>query len=450
MQKFNDLYKILTWQCNEAKPSCEYCADTGRNCEYVTPSVKRVKLNSFVADARFPDWALDVALNVRHSSVVLPHKQRKQLVRYPAPRRLVYCTSRVLKVSNFELRLLHFFEHYCIPLFSMNVHKKVELVWRNEIPKLWNSSTLIRQAVYLFSALNLWPLCDLKQLAATSIVDVDQIGDCKHYTSIIDPDSNPNGGNLYVQTIEYFASCLESSIDNIGYLLRQGKAISTFKSAEILVSGILIFSFLGMHPHRIVPLISFDRSETDLLQICDGLRITYVMNIQILLHSPYNGLFLSDECMEPTVSPKYPIIENLKYRLDELPDDNCNKKVYLQAITLLETCLFRSVTLNYARPLFRWILMQDELTVLARANDRFALKILFTFACLCRICKFHLYPAVNMWQDYIEWYKQDNIGHDEKVWIDMDDMLLYKFVKEQDFDHSDMQIFRSLDPYLIE
>lgn len=461
-------------------------------------SPKSIKSSKYLAKDQFPDWAIDVALKVRNEVTVaqditfaknrtdrawLPrysidadHKEgppssKKQKIRspnevepsnsklpiikyYPPPSKL-FTTSSQLRLSAFEMRLLHFFQHYCIPLFRRNADEKLSSVWNNEIPMLWSRSKLFRMSVYLYSAMNLWPLCDLQSLVDSALIDEDRLflEISKHnnnqYGVIIDPEATPKGGNLYINTIEYFGNSLRLNIESISKITAKGGGeVPAVKSAEVLVSGILIYSFLGMHPHRVAPLVSFDNESTDLLRICDGLRVAYISNIHALLKSPYSGIFRSDECMEPTSALKYPIIENMRYRLKDEVDSEYYE-TFKTSIDLLEICMYRAVTLKYAVPLFRWILMQDVLHEIVRSKNEFGLKILFTFASLCNVCRFHLFSKANMWLDFMEWYRDFNYEkYGKGVWKNMDDFLLYRMVVEHRMGVVSAEDLGTLDPYV--
>lgn len=368
------------------------------------------------------------------------------------PKSLVFCNSSQLCVSEFELRLLHFFENHCIPSFSRNVSGKINKMWKFEVPMLWHQSKLLRMSIYLYSAMNLWPLCDLSSLASPSTSNLRVTKQGEPYHEMIDPCSIPRGGNLYIQTVKYFSECLNLTAYGLNSVINGIEELTVFKSAEILISGTMIFSFLGMHPHQLVPLVAFTNEEaadqvTDLMGICDSLRATFLGNIGKIMQSPYSGLFRTDECMEPKESLRYPIIENLRRHLQQNIFSDYHH-TFKEAIDQLELCVYRAVVLNYPVPLFRWILMQDELNRAVRQQDAFALKILFNFASLCNICRFHLFPGANMWLDYIEWYRR-NIYQwlGENSWIGLDDCLLYSMAVKKKFAAVDTCKIGNLNPF---
>lgn len=434
-------------QCNEGRPKCEYCLATDRICVYVDVSVfkKSHTKHEGPRSAKYPRNNSGSLLTLLYNSLDESngseqteslHLLSSKYLTHPKP--LVFCNSSQLCVSEFELRLLHFFENHCIPSFSRNVAGKINLMWKFEVPMLWHQSKLLRMSIFLYSAMNLWPLCDLSSLASPSTRNLKVAKQGEPYHDLIDPCTVPRGGNLYIQTVEYFSECLNLTACELNSVINETEALTVFKSAEILISGTMIFSFLGMHPHQLVPLVAFANEEavgqtTDLMGICDSLRATFLSNIGRIMQSPYSGLFRTDECMEPSEPLRYPIIQNLRRHLQQNIYSNYYH-TFEEAIDQLELCVYRAIVLNYPVPLFRWILMQDGLIRAVRQQDAFALKILFNFASLCNICRFHLFPGANMWLDYIEWYRRHIyqwLG--ETSWIGLDDSLLYSMAVNKKF-----------------
>lgn len=111
----------LTLRCDEALPTCEYCVHTNRNCVYPVPEV----VSSLLA-----------ALN---------------------------STTNQMQITRFELRLLSFFHNIYLKQHS-NDDPAQQRVWTIEVPILWQHSDLVRQSIFLLSAMILWNFCDLDEL----------------------------------------------------------------------------------------------------------------------------------------------------------------------------------------------------------------------------------------------------------------------------------------------
>lgn len=377
---------------------------------------------------------------------------------------LINSTAKQLHISNFEYRLLHYFQSFCVPLFSFNKDSRVDAVWRNEVPKLWHKSPLVRQAVFLFSSINLWPLVNLECFIENPH-DTRKLYEAKSYNEVeelnmllagqgpnFDPDSSPEDGNLYVKTTNYFMSSLRQTSEKISEhsqivgnrTVCMGDDTFT-QSAELVISGILIFAFLGIHPHRLLPLVNFDpdNEETDFLAICAGIRQTMSRAIGPLSNTPYKDLFFLDKMAKqlPTIPNCYPIIQILKNSLidwihhnhyDECisSDTALEVEVYTDCLDLFHSCLYSAVSMNYPIPLFRYIIMVDSgLQPLIRAKRPFAVKLLYYYSALCMMCRLLLFSHTSIWMDYMEWYKNHCESH-FGGWHSQDELVLYKLVHE--------------------
>lgn len=391
-----------------------------------------------------------------------------------------------LRITKFEYRLLHFFQTFCVPLFSFNVNFEVDKVWRYEVPKLWQSSDLVKQAVFLFSALNMWPLCHGENDIYVNAMDDEQLqvmfgnkgkgeiiqklflGDSLYSTRDGVEAELAREGSLFEKTTSYFMNSLSGTSQTLsesGALLnmqQQGgssfllktetKDELVFKSAELVISGILIFSFLGLHPHRLIPLIAFDEDledgspQTDLISICAGIHNTLIASSPTLLGSAFRGLFNNVErhAKLPVTHKSYPVIVKLKSSLtewiminqfDEFIDSESSEviEIFNDSINLLDICYYRSVELNYPIPLFRWLLaIDDRLRTIAKAKNQFALKLLYYYATLCVLCRFLLFKSTSIWVDFMKWYKDYNFNM-YGSWLYSDDLRLYNLVFDQKF-----------------
>ncbi|CAH2353471.1 hypothetical protein CLIB1423_11S00430 [[Candida] railenensis] len=444
--------KRLKIKCDENKPVCEYCYHTGRDCLY--PEV-------VVTGTETEDYN---------------HESARLLSFHAAT--LLNSNWQNLRISKFEYRLLHFFQTFCVPLFSFNVNFEIDKVWRYEVPKLWQSSDLVKQAVFSFSALNMWPLCSGDSDIYVNVMDDEQLmimlgnkgkseivqklflGDSSYSTR--DGADLAREGSLFEKTTSYFMNSLSNTSQTLsesGALLsmKEQGAFDTkdelvFKSAELVISGILIFSFLGLHPHKLIPLIAFDEDsedgsqQTDLISICAGIHNTLIAASPTLLGTAFRGLFNNVERYSklPTTHKSYPVIIKLKSCLtewiminqfDELIDSESSEiiEVFNDSISLLDICYFRAVESNYPIPLFRWILAIDgKLRTIVKTKNQFALKLLYYYAVLCVVCRFSLFKTTSVWIDYMKWYRDYNINV-YGSWLYSDDLNLYNLVFDQQF-----------------
>ena len=73
-------------------------------------------------------------------------------------------TTKLLQINLLELQLLKFFHEQCTQFFSFcGVDKNIEYVWSHSVPTIFSQSLLVRNAIYLFSALTLWPFYNIDE-----------------------------------------------------------------------------------------------------------------------------------------------------------------------------------------------------------------------------------------------------------------------------------------------
>lgn len=358
-------------------------------------------------------------------------------------------STKLLNISTFELRLLNFFNAYCIPLISFGVNMRADRTWRTQVPKLFLQSDLVRQSIFLFSSINLWPLCDFEKLIDVDTDhavrrDMERMGNVVNYKllteslSLEKPEQDPSN-NLFLKTSKYFMNTLKHTGNIIDRTTTDVEPeIDEITASELLVSGILIFSFLGIHPHRLVPLVSFDHEiETDFLSIVRGVRNAIKVSYKALATSDYFGILpLINSSIESN-----PITRSLRSQLSEYYDDQVKTSItsdnfatLQNSIASLELHMSKTIFLNYPVPLFAWILLiPDDLHELIRAKHFFALRMLYVFACLCCVTKFQLYDSKNIWNDYIFWFKDYNFQCFNGTWNSEFDEKLYRVIFERKF-----------------
>lgn len=338
-----------------------------------------------------------------------------------------------LGLTRFEYRLLDFFDYYCVPLFSHGMNSKVNRVWKQEVPKLFLRSHLVRQAIFSFSSLNLWPICDVAEVMHSDnkvdqelIYDIGQenssIFDC-NLALVQDDDPSAAQENLYIKTTSFFMNTVAAKGDAIeaAHYDEYGKINDIDKAQELVVSGILIFAFLGMHPHQVVPLISFEENANDLLGVCKGIKSTSTTVFDALMTTAYRDLFNMNH-----LRPVYEITSEINlprklrkqlheyYDLQQIFSDdvqeinadlNNDLTVLNDALNILEGSIDRCVVYNYPVPVFGWLLLAPQpFYDLVRRQNVMALRILFNFSLLCMYSRFKLYSQTNIWLDFVNWY----------------------------------------------
>lgn len=394
---------------------------------------------------------------------------------------LINSTSTIIGISRFELRLLDFFDKYCIYLFSFGVNMVIDEMWRKDVPTLFASSPLVRNSIYLFAAINMWPLCDVESLFLTDVQESKQLikkpitwGDTDDSHSVC-PDSfsqllsMSSFDNLYKRTLEYFSLLLSGTQEAL--LLEAEYALQDpRRAAELGISGILIFLFLGLHPHKLVPILLHQveddpdeyMSSTDFVAICRGVQSTFEMGINAISQTNFRTIYGAKEhFVHPNIKHHgFALITRLERELSEYfaeYDDIVDLRISLEidalreSIELLATAFLFSAKMNYPVPVFKWpLLVPQHFDQLLRDKHIFALRLYFQFACLCCIFHFSLYNNRNIWRDYLDWFRKYNFKTYGGWFFDLD-RSFYHLVIDFDYkyDLQSMKHFGQFDPETV-
>lgn len=357
--------------------------------------------------------------------------------------KLINSTSAMMGLDRFELRLLHYFDKFCVPAFSYGVNKEAERFWQTLVPKVFFRSRLVRNAVFLFASICMWPLFDMETLF---LADVQEMRTLYHINNLFEVEEinsksltifdlsqdHATTNNLYAKTLEYFSDLLLESQRRI-----EGSemALSPLRAIELSISGTLIFLFLGLHPHNLVPILAFQLEEntdedsagtsvqvpdhhihetTDFVSICRGIQV--IKEHCCLKNSKTSPYKAPKKFSSFPKESKFALISRLNRDLIEYYSNyeggvqqSGAIDVLKEAIELLESAFHYSTKLNYPLPLYKWpIGIPENFGALLRQRHFFALRIYYLFSCISLMAKFCLYHERNMWRDFIEWFRKYN------------------------------------------
>ncbi|KAI5969829.1 hypothetical protein CANMA_001119 [Candida margitis] len=488
-------------KCNEAKPACEYCVHTQRECVYAT-STSTCGLQSSQNHARKPAPAIEVLntttlptrseempmfeildsgatspstispstispvtispvatspsstwgsplfdeqktpSSILYGGQLTPQTRAllKKRDKYETPDQVDHLTrslmlnqaSSILGISRFELRLLKFFDAHCINLFSFGVNDGIHNAWKYKVPSLFMESDLVRQSMFSFAAVSLsttLPLKDVQLADNQDSPNSDSVLSLAEDTSAL-PEDNYDFStkkNIYLKTTAQFLNTLAKAQERISQVHAVSSFTDPFVAKELTVSSILIFSFLGIQPHGLIKLISFNHDEeTDMISISRGSRDVILNCASSLIQSELSGLLffrVNQELYSPPFkSCNYPIIKYLLQGLYEFQDstnevgDATSSRYQIFHLTLdcLTKALFGCGYYKFPIPLFRFLMViPEDFRTLLYAKHKYALKILYIYACLCFVARFHLFREYNLWRDFVVWYKSETGLHDE-------------------------------------
>ncbi|KAK6456024.1 uncharacterized protein RJT20DRAFT_41213 [Scheffersomyces xylosifermentans] len=465
--------KHLRIKCDESKPKCEYCIHTNRICVYPQSKAKRKGKKSYPSPGSSSESSVEYIerevedINVRESMLRDRRAKSGTLFTFNQLAALNRTTSQ-LSISTFELRLVKFFNEYCVYLFSFGVNEGIHNVWKNYVPSLFLQSRLVRDSIYAFSAINMFPLYDLDlvkhQDDLHGRMQVEKIKDSTRIS--YNPNiSNGDEDSIYVRTAKYFISSVNKTNTIIGSNIIGPMApasVSDITAKELVISGILTFSFLAIHPHKLVPLVDFSPERSDYLSICKGIRATLQMCGPTLLKTDFRGLFSYSEgeiFAAPLKESTYPLIMKLKKELEDIYQSNefdsgmtAEYETFLAVIDIFNRAMHTSTKFNYPVPVYRCILLFPvHFHAMVYEKNFFALRLVYIFAGLATVMRFQLFDDSNMWLDYMNWYKEYNLENFGNTWKYKLDKDFYTVAVTNffSFRNVDFSYLSSFDPELL-
>lgn len=386
-----------------------------------------------------------------------------------------------MQITRFELRLLSFFHNIYLKQHS-NDDPAQQRVWTIEVPILWQHSDLVRQSIFLLSAMILWNFCDLDELYRADTDLLPWSG--KSDFSPRDASTSSSALSLLSVVQDFRRPSLECGIDgeDVGHLrwvlftklnlyfnkcLCRTQAImqaiedpevtvaSTFEAAEIVILAILLFLFLALEPHSLVPLLSFESDTTDLLSLIKGMKVSMGKAFPLLYTSGFSGLFsLSEHLHPPTLGEddRYVMVEILRKRLREYAvlTNVCKEGLrhLSEAVNLLEIVFYRTIESHKPLPIFRYVFLIDcwVCDEIKLSKDIYCLKIVYVYACLCFMCKLRFRTDSNIFIEYMRWYQRHNLSTYNR-WKYEEDEALFELITEWDFEvDDDFGFLKSFDP----
>ncbi|KAK6890583.1 hypothetical protein K4I79_000395 [Candida tropicalis] len=359
-------------------------------------------------------------------------------------------STRILGISKFELRLLRFFDERCIELFTYGKDQAVHKMMKEQVRYLFLQSDLVRKSIFCLSAMALSSIVDLEVAQKIDILEDER--SLRHVYSINERDPN----SLYCKNLEYFIgaiTCTRKLLE--AHTQNSFKAENPYNfdvAKQLTISSILIFCYMGITPHKLVPIIDFSKESPDMIQVAKGMREAVEAWFPEVFQSEVGPILRHQPMMNsqtPTLKTcTYPIIVNLKrglqeyYSANEISSDISEEIEYLEeAINLLLVCIYSCKSLELPSPIYRFLfLLSDGIRDLLYKKHKYALRILFIYSALCAIAKCCFNLPTNVYRDFMLWYSKEGY-----LVYEMDSKL-YDAVFFENFGGIDFYQYDTLDP----
>lgn len=446
-----DNCKKLKIKCDETKPTCEYCVNTGKSCSYMTAiTSSMVKKPSYKSINQ-----LIKLLDKNTNSIdLLSHYEIKS-------------THNQLLISVFELKLLKLFKTCMIPITNF-VNGPLYDMTTVQIPNIFSQSSMVRNAVFLLSCLNLWPIsnggklkldifnADFKLRQPKFSVDPHMKTIFDKRCKFLEPSKyGPYTNSLYDLTCKYFYQVIgeineliSTDIDR----LSGTEQISSLRARELMISGFLVMIYLSLHPHKLVPLVQFDSEfvagttvdtmidlNTDILTIANNVRCLTEIAALSVRNSKFS-LLLMFNLNEPI--KLLPLSAHLQHELEVLaPFISQNQyDLLFRVVKIFSLCIDKAHLFNTLMPILKFIIFCPQLFIaLVKQKHFFSLRILFIHSMILQHLRLCVFVDNNIWFDYINWYAKYNL-QEFGGWKHCFDQLLYdtllmdlKFDNPQEF-----------------
>lgn len=345
-----DNCRKLKIACDKVRPSCEYCVATNKKCVY--------EVDTLALTASGPS---DPGTSSSDDS---PY----HLMFYP-----INDMVTQLNISRFELKLMKFFNELYLP--SLIEKHQMDVNVKFQIPYTWTISRVLRQTVFSLSCLVLYNSDDRGRA---------------YLREDIGPEMNPN--ELYFKTMQYFNQCLtlhQQSVDK----LNDGSTVvqSVDHALEMVLSSVLLYTFLVLQPFNVIPLIS-NNNEPDLLAMVKGMKLYMGPSFVVLANTRFSSL--SSLCGKMDFNyveqiQEFFLAQHLKAHLVSL-QGQYDFSTYLsleKSIDQLRGSLNNFIRYRNASCIYSWIFCMDQDVIrLMHIGDYFGLKLLFYYSCFIIWC----------------------------------------------------------------
>lgn len=413
----------LIIQCDEARPSCEYCSSTNRICVYKDSDSPQSDVNSQLPEGRLRSYC---HLGTKAGSAAAAAQNGVITETIDVSCQPYNSLTSHLQVSLFELKLLKFFHAACIPLFTFGLDVKAHQRWETFLPHYFVTSPSVRNAVFSLSCLMLWPRVNYHEClgsdkVATFLERNRPEHDLSHIDKPIGEGSMPEY-SLQTLTLSYFDKQIVETRDYVGSLLARGE-YSTTDVDPLFFNGLIVYVYLGLSPNIVMPffdalseypmdLLEYSVNHTDILRRVEDQHE----------HVPYLG----KDCLESKVlsyrnyhregrSNFVTELRNILFdfyygdtQFLEITSQTCFEYSVLEEhMNMLEYTIMKARKERLPLPIFEFpFMISRDFVSLARLRNPIALKILFAYSGLALYFGFYMDKTRNIWAHYAEWYSR--------------------------------------------
>lgn len=417
--------KKLKIKCNEDKPYCEYCVQTGRQCIY------EFKQNASKIDKKEKPSRTNVQINTKtHSAasdLAVININDKRL-------RKLNSMSCQLNVTKLELKLLKYYIEFGPTFLSYNVTKSSFNFWCEVVPKLWCTSDLVKTSLYAVSSARLLASYGTESNQRILIEDGEISENSGDSQGICLNDEAAKYMEKTTELIELYQIVLDNPTDTLS---DRQDILGQLLIAKKLNTGSLLILPRDenyMHTKRVKDFAIFGL-------MCSTHRFfnAFQVHIPILNGSKYSDVF------DPEIIPNEDFDQHFKnvplcfvkhletYVSSKISPSDVLQITYLDAICRLENGCNQAIYFTYPVALLRTIIylsIDMDFIKLLEKEDHLAMKIMFYVCSLNSIFHYKFCERSGIHNELLTYYKEysNEKFKDNGGWEDEVDKNIYSWV----------------------
>ncbi|CCH42676.1 putative transcriptional regulatory protein [Wickerhamomyces ciferrii] len=395
--------KKMKIKCGEQKPSCEYCAHTGRDCVYpVSKQQLKITKNPKPISSSVPQNGNQIPKQINTEMLLISSSPIQKKLNSP---------QEHLKITSFQHCLLSNYSSFGEEFFTYHIQQNTHDFWMIDLPRKWSSSQLLKIATFCATSMKLLSKYSLKDIHLISF-DNDDNQASEYFNQLI-----PNKKlNLYEEAFKFFNETFEI-VENYTNFLEN--CINPNDHIELIGQIIVGKTVLYLSCMSISPQLNNEAIETQdiskcgifkLFDITKGFILFSKKYISYLIGTHYEKMFsLKNEIIDVSIPNKFPFINYLRDYINETIDSLDLLQInFLNIIARMEVDCYRALVFDYPIPLATPLaeLSQDEDFLWALKQEHpVAMRIMFYFSSLCSILDNKMFKESSIWDEYIEVYK---------------------------------------------
>ncbi|EGV60771.1 hypothetical protein CANTEDRAFT_137246 [Yamadazyma tenuis ATCC 10573] len=385
--------------CDKGRPKCEYCVATGRECVY----------GSSKSPSLLPPISQEPSTHMVEEITTIRSPTSGTSYRlYNDSSLNSMCTQ--LGINKFEFHLLCQF-HACFLETSLSFHQiadnpnlsPLDKLWLTEVPRLWQGSAQLRQNVYAMTSLHLEARVSLQQMV---IEDLGPHGVFDTFgTSTSVHDATRRMSDI---TLAYFGEAVHATRKSIDELVH-GKEFTVETAAATVFSSIILFTFLSLQPHCLIPLVDPRPHASDLIKLVSSMKAAMACALPVMFHTRYHGVFyLAEFLRDHDASTTFPVVEHLRDDLHRRPRDDDGYWGALEgSLNMLDRCFARAMKTDDYVLLFRYVFLMDfKVYDLIEAGDYLSHKILYYYSIISLLCGMSFSNQHSVFRDFAEMFRE--------------------------------------------